>query len=153
MILEKVCLGKIHRATVTEANLDYVGSITIDRNILDIIGIRPFEYVNITNLSNGIYWRTYVMPGSRGEGGICLNGPPARHFQPKDEIIILWEVDAAPSDLNHLRPTIVFVDPNNQPVRVEIHEIPEVGSNAPTLQENIIGNDMITQRFSAFAAK
>ncbi len=84
-------MAKIHRATVTQADLNYVGSITIDEELLEKSGIQPFQYLNITNVSNGIFWQTYAMPGKRGNGDICLNGPPARHFQPGDKIIILAE--------------------------------------------------------------
>ena len=90
-MLIRACIAKIHRATVTEADLDYVGSITIDEALLEQSGIRPYQYVNITNVSNGVFWQTYVMPGRRGQGDICLNGPPARHFQKGDKVIILAE--------------------------------------------------------------
>jgi aspartate 1-decarboxylase len=80
-MLIPACKAKIHRATVTQANLNYVGSITIDEALLEAAGIAPFQYLNITNVSNGFFWRTYAMAGKRGNGDICLNGPPARHFR------------------------------------------------------------------------
>ncbi len=120
-MLIEACMAKIHRATVTEAALNYVGSITIDQDLLDASGIVPFQYVNITNVSNGVFWRTYVMPGERGKGDICLNGPPARHFQPGDKIIILAEVWLEPKELKELNPVVVFPDEKNKVTKVERH--------------------------------
>ena len=77
-MLIRACIAKIHRATVTEADLNYVGSITIDQDLLDAAGIKPFQYLNITNLSNGVFWQTYAMSGERGKGDICLNGHSRR---------------------------------------------------------------------------
>jgi aspartate 1-decarboxylase len=113
------CMAKIHRATVTEAALNYVGSITIDQDLLDASGMVPFQYVNITNISNGVLWRTYVMPGERGKGDICLNGPPARHFQPGDKIIVLSEVWLEPGEMKDLNPVVVFVDEKNKVTRIQ----------------------------------
>lgn len=112
-MLIRVCTAKIQRATVTKADLNYVGSITIDEALLEASGMKPSQYVNITNLSNGAFWQTYVMPGARGEGEICLNGPPARHFQPGDKIIVLTEAWVEPSELDGSMPVIVFVDEHN----------------------------------------
>lgn len=115
-------MAKIHRATVTEADLNYVGSITIDEALLEASGIKPFQYVNITNVANGVFWQTYVMPGKRGNGDICLNGPPARHFQPGDKIIVLAEAWLQPSELKDLNPVIVFVDDKNKITEVKRHK-------------------------------
>jgi aspartate 1-decarboxylase len=114
-------MAKIHHATVTQADLNYVGSITIDEALLEASGIQPFQYLNMTNVSNGIFWRTYAMPGKRDSGVICLNGPPARHFQPSDLIIILAEVLIEPREFENLNPIIVFVDEKNKITRVERH--------------------------------
>jgi aspartate 1-decarboxylase len=114
-------MAKIHRATVTQADLNYVGSITIDEELLEKSGIRPFQYVNITNVSNGIFWQTYVVAGKRGNGDICLNGPPARHFQPGDKIIILAEAYIEPDELKNLNPIVVFVDDKNKVTEVKKH--------------------------------
>nr|MBO2470846.1 aspartate 1-decarboxylase [Bacillota bacterium] len=81
--------AKIHRATVTEANLNYVGSITIDADILDAVDILPNEKVQVVNNHNGARFETYVIPGPRGSGVICLNGAAARLVQPGDVIIII----------------------------------------------------------------
>ena len=121
-MLIRVCMAKIHRATVTEANLNYVGSITIDEELLDKSGLKPFQMVNITNLSNGVLWQTYIMAGKRGSGTICLNGPPARHFQPGDKVIVIGEAYIDQSELENLNPIIVFVDDNNKIVKVQNHK-------------------------------
>lgn len=120
-MLLKFLVSKIHRATVTQAELDYVGSITIDPDLLDASGMKPFQYVNITNISNGVFWQTYILPGERGKGGICLNGPPARHFQRGDKIIILAEVLLEPEEVLGLKPIVVFVDDNNKVTEVKKH--------------------------------
>jgi aspartate 1-decarboxylase len=106
----RACIAKIHRATVTEADLDYIGSITIDEALLELCGIQPFQYVNITNVANGVFWQTYVMAGPRGRGDICLNGPPARHFQKGDKIIILAEGYFEPAEMKDIDPVIVIVE-------------------------------------------
>ncbi len=121
-MLIRACIAKIHRATVTEADLNYVGSITIDAALLELSGIRPYQYVNITNVSNGVFWQTYVMPGPRGGGDICLNGPPARHFQRGDKVIILAEGYFERAELEGFEPVIVLVeDDRNLVTRVLPH--------------------------------
>ena len=109
-MLIRACIAKIHRATVTEADLNYVGSITIDEDLLEQSGIQPFQYVNITNVANGVFWQTYVMAGPRGRGDICLNGPPARHFQKGDKIIVLAEGWFQPGEMKDIDPVIVIVE-------------------------------------------
>ncbi len=120
-MLIRTCMAKIHRATVTEADLSYVGSITIDEDLLDASGIKPFQYLNITNISNGVFWETYAVAGERGRGDICLNGPPARHFQPGDKVIILAEAWLEPRELKDLNPVVVFVDDKNRVTEVKKH--------------------------------
>jgi aspartate 1-decarboxylase len=109
-MLIRVCKSKIHRATVTRADLNYVGSITIDEALLHESDIHPYQYVNITNVSNGVFWQTYVFAAPKGSGRIELNGPPARHFQPGDKIIVLGEAFIEPAELGNLNPKIVIVD-------------------------------------------
>jgi aspartate 1-decarboxylase len=120
-LLIEMCVAKIHRATVTQAELSYVGSITIDKNLLDASGIRPFQMVNITNVSNGVLWQTYAMAGPPGKGDICLNGPPARHFLPGDLVIILGKAFVDPSEADRVEPVVVFVDDRNKITRIERH--------------------------------
>lgn len=123
-----MCMAKIHRATVTEADLNYVGSITVDEVLLEASGIRAFQYVNITNLSNGVFWQTYATPGARGSGEVCLNGPPARHFQPGDKIIVLAEAWIDPKEVKELDPVVVFVDDHNRITEIKKHRDIEAGS-------------------------
>ena len=120
-MLIRACIAKIHRATVTEADLNYVGSITIDQDLLDAAGIKPFQYLNITNLSNGVFWQTYAMSGERGKGDICLNGPPARHFQKVDKVIILAEGWLTSEEVADLNPVVVFVDDKNHMTAIQRH--------------------------------
>lgn len=117
----RVCVAKIHRATVTQAELNYVGSITIDEELLEKSGIQPFQMVNITNVSNGIFWQTYAIAGKRGNGDMCLNGPPARHFHPGDKIIVIGEAYIEQSALGELNPVVVFVDDHNKITEVKKH--------------------------------
>lgn len=115
----RACMAKIHRATVTQAELDYVGSITIDLDIIDAVGMQPGQYVNITSVTNGTYWQTYIMAGDRGSGVICLNGPPAKHFQPGDLIIVLAEIWLKPAELSDLILRVAFVDKENKVTEVK----------------------------------
>lgn len=123
-LIRTLCKAKIHRATVTQADLNYVGSITIDSALLDIAGILPYEQVAVTNLSNGAHWVTYVIPGPRDGGDICLNGPPARHFHPGDLVIIMCYGGFDETELASFHPTLVFVDAMNRVKDVRRAETP-----------------------------
>lgn len=105
--------AKIHCATVTEANLNYMGSITIDEDLLDASGIRPHEKVQIVNNNNGARLETYVIRGARGTGTICLNGAAARLVQPGDIVIIICYALMTPDELDHHEPTVIMVDEHN----------------------------------------
>ena len=120
----RMMAGKIHRAKVTEANLNYIGSITIDQKILDASGLLPYEMVQITNLANGALWQTYIIPGPAGQGDICLNGPPARHFHPDDLVVILGWRTMTREELSTYQPHVVFVDDHNQVTEVVTEETP-----------------------------
>jgi aspartate 1-decarboxylase len=122
-MLIRVCMAKIHRATVTEADLNYVGSITIDEEVLEASGVKPYQMVNVNNLANGVSWQTYAIAGARGSGVICLNGPPARHFQVGDKVIIICEAFIEPSEYKDLMPVVVFVDDRNKITHVEKHSL------------------------------
>jgi aspartate 1-decarboxylase len=126
-MLRRVCKGKIHRAWVTEADLNYMGSITIDEHLLRAADIRPFEMVQITNISNGMIWHTYAMTGKAGSGTICLNGPPARHFQVGDGVIILSLGLADDKEWESLTPNVVFVDESNRISSIVAHPLNEEG--------------------------
>jgi len=111
-------MAKLHRIKVTQAELNYVGSITIDQDLIEAVGIQPCQYVNITSIANGVFWQTYIMPGKRGSGTVCLNGPPARHFQTNDLIIVLAEIWLKPGDLADLTCRVAFVDEKNRLTKV-----------------------------------
>ncbi|SFA50029.1 L-aspartate 1-decarboxylase [Anoxybacillus pushchinoensis] len=106
--------AKIHRARVTEANLNYVGSITIDEDILDAVGMVPNEKVQIVNNNNGARFETYIIPGERGSGVFCLNGAAARLVQKDDIIIVISYVLVPEEKLASHRPKIAIMDEHNQ---------------------------------------
>jgi aspartate 1-decarboxylase len=113
MMLRHVCKGKLHRLTVTQADLNYMGSITLDPILMEAADIRPHEMLQITNLQNGTLWHTYALPGAVGSGTVCLNGPPARHFQPGDTIIVLSTAWISDDEWSSLEAKVVFVDEKN----------------------------------------
>ncbi|GHO44336.1 aspartate 1-decarboxylase [Ktedonospora formicarum] len=113
-MLRTMCKGKIHRATVTQANLNYVGSITVDQDLLDAAGIYPYEKVQIVNINNGARLETYTIAGARGSGVICLNGAAARMTSEGDLIIIISYADFTEEEIRTMTPHIVFVDENNR---------------------------------------
>ena len=106
--------GKIHRATVTEANLEYMGSVTIDSTLMKLAGILPGERVQIVDNNNGARLETYVIPGKRGSGVICLNGAAARCVQPGDVVIIMAYAFFTPAEAQTFTPKVVLVDAKNQ---------------------------------------
>ncbi|WP_261129094.1 aspartate 1-decarboxylase [Bacillus sp. Marseille-Q3570] len=106
--------GKIHRARVTEANLNYVGSITIDEDILDAVDMLPNEKVQIVNNNNGARFETYIIAGGRGSGTICLNGAAARLVQTGDVIIILNYVMVTEEEARSHKPAVAIMDENNK---------------------------------------
>ncbi|QXM07131.1 aspartate 1-decarboxylase [Crassaminicella indica] len=116
--------GKIHRATVTEANLNYVGSITIDKTLMDAAGILPGERVQIVNNCNGARLETYVIEGEPNSGVICLNGAAARLVQPGDTVIIIAYCWIDEQEARSFKPRVVFVDEDNKIIEktdTEIH--------------------------------
>lgn len=115
--------GKIHRATVTEANLNYVGSITIDADLLDASGILPGEKVQIVNNNNGERLETYTIAGERGSGVICLNGAAARRVQPGDVVIIIAYCLLNAEEAKVFKPNVVILNDQNQIVEIEHQEV------------------------------
>jgi aspartate 1-decarboxylase len=116
--------GKIHRAVVTEANLNYVGSITIDTDILDAVGMVPNEKVQIVNNNNGARFETYIIPGERGSGVICVNGAAARLVQEGDIVIIIsYAMIAEENVLNH-EPKVAIMGEKNR-IKDMINHEPE----------------------------
>jgi aspartate 1-decarboxylase len=108
-----MCKGKIHRATVTQANLNYVGSITIDVDLLEAADIYPYEKVQVVNLNNGSRLETYTIAGARGSGVICLNGAAARQAAEGDIVIIMSYGQYDEDEIRSLEPRLVFVDAAN----------------------------------------
>lgn len=106
--------GKIHRATITQANLNYVGSITIDEDLMDGAGFYEGEKVQIVNNNNGERIETYVIKGKRGSGEICLNGAAARRAQVGDIVIIICYALMTPEEAKTFKPKVVFVDQQNK---------------------------------------
>lgn len=117
-----MCKSKIHCATVTDANLKYEGSITIDENLMDAADFLPYEKVQIVNNNNGARFETYVIKGTRGSGTICLNGAAARLVQPQDTIIIISYANIDESELATFKPIIVAVNENNQVTQIKDQE-------------------------------
>ena len=111
-----VLKSKIHRATVTGADLNYEGSISIDKDLLSAADIMTYEKVQVVNLNNGARFETYVIEGQAGTGEVMLNGPAARLGQIGDLIIILSYAEMSADEAAHFRPTIIVVDSKNRPV-------------------------------------
>lgn len=114
--------GKIHRATVTQAELDYVGSITVDEALLGAAGIREYQKVQVVNINNGNRIETYTIAGEKDSGVICLNGAAARHFSPNDLIIIMAYASYNEKDLENYSPKVVFVDDENKIKKISSYE-------------------------------
>lgn len=106
--------SKIHRAVITQAELDYEGSITIDQTLIEAAGMLPYEQVMVSNLNNGERFETYVIPGERGSGQICLNGPTARKGMVGDQIIIFCYELYNEEELETYKPLIVKVNDQNK---------------------------------------
>jgi aspartate 1-decarboxylase len=115
--------GKIHRATVTEANLNYVGSITIDEDLLDAVGMVANEKVQIVNNNNGARLETYIIPGERGSGVICLNGAAARLVQKGDIVIIISYCLVAEEQVSRHQPKVAIMGEDNS-IKELIHAEP-----------------------------
>jgi aspartate 1-decarboxylase len=113
-MLLNIMKSKIHRATVTQADLNYVGSLTIDESLMEAAGIIPNEMVYLSNLSNAVRIVTYAMAGPRNSGIIGVNGPPARQFHVGDTVIILAYAGIPDSEAAEFKPRVVFVDGNNR---------------------------------------
>ena len=114
--------GKIHRATVTQAELNYVGSITVDEALMEAAGIREYEKVAIVDVNNGARFETYVIAGQRGSGMICLNGAAARFVSVGDKVIIMCYAQMDQDEARGFKPHVVFVDENNHVSRLTRYE-------------------------------
>jgi len=105
--------SKIHRATVTEANLNYVGSITIDKNLMEKSNILEYEKIQVVDINNGNRLETYVIPGEKGSKVICLNGAAARFVEPGDKVILMTYCQVDENEAKEHKPCVVFLDENN----------------------------------------
>jgi aspartate 1-decarboxylase len=126
LMLRTMCKGKIHRATVTQAHLNYVGSITIDQDLLNAADIYPYERVQVVNINNGARLETYTIPGARGSGVICLNGAAARLNAVGDLVIIISYAQCNEEEIRNLQPHIVFVDEDNRMTEQKIVPLDEM---------------------------
>ncbi len=114
--------SKIHRAKVVQAELDYVGSITIDSELLEASGIMEYEKVQIADVNNGERFETYVIAGEKGSGMICLNGAAARCVQKGDYVIIMAYCNMKADEAKNHKPKVVFVDENNKISKISSYE-------------------------------
>ncbi|HEX6070634.1 MAG TPA: aspartate 1-decarboxylase [Longimicrobiaceae bacterium] len=113
-MLRMMCKSKIHRATVTGADLNYMGSITIDPVLMEAADLLEFEQVHVVNINNGARFETYVIAGTAGEGEICLNGAAARLAAPGDKVIVISYGQYSEAELAEHRPAFIFVDEQNR---------------------------------------
>lgn len=113
-MLREMMKSKLHRGVVTDANLKYMGSITIDSELMEAADLLPHEKVQVVNLNNGERFTTYVIAGEPGQKEICLNGAAARLVQPGDEVIIISYIWMEEDELEYYKPKVVFLDENNR---------------------------------------
>lgn len=121
-MLVNMLKGKIHRAVVKQAELNYVGSITVDTELMKAAGIYEYEYVQIVDVENGNRFETYTIAGEPGSGMICLNGAAARQVAVGDHIIIMAYAQMTPEEVATHKPNVVFVDADNQIQKVANYE-------------------------------
>lgn len=129
--MRKMVSGKIHRATVTGADLNYVGSVTVDPDLLEAADILPGEAVDMVDINNGSRLTTYTIEGVRGTGELTINGAAARLVEQGDLVILIAYSQIDDSEAREFKPSVVFVDENNRPI--------EVGANPGTVPENTRG--------------
>ena len=110
--------SKIHRATVTQADLHYVGSLTIDRDLMDAAGLCPGQEVDVVDVDNGNRLTTYAIEGERGTGILCINGAAARLISPGDLVIVIAYAQMTPEEADEFEPQVVFVDRSNKVIEV-----------------------------------
>ena len=121
-MLISVLKSKIHRAVITQAELNYIGSITIDEALMEAAGIIEYEKVQVADVDNGNRLETYVIAGERGTGLICLNGAAARYVSVGDKVIIMSYADMTPEEVKDNPPRVVFVDEENKVKRITRYE-------------------------------
>ena len=135
--------GKLHRLTVTEADLYYEGSITLDAELLEAANLLAYERVQVVNVNNGARLETYTIPGARGSRVVCLNGPAARLCAPGDEIIVIAYADMTPEEAKTHRPRVVLVDRQNNPREVlDLDGTPITEPNKPGVTDAVSHDDL-----------
>ncbi|MBD3617483.1 MAG: aspartate 1-decarboxylase [Gracilimonas sp.] len=132
--------SKLHQMAVTEANLMYEGSITIDQDLLDAANLLPYEKVQVLNITNGSRLETYTIPGERGSRVCCLNGAAARLTQVGDRIIVISYAEMTPEEAKKHKPRVVVVDENNEPTKILDNSQPETKFN---LETGLVDNTLI----------
>jgi aspartate 1-decarboxylase len=125
MMQRQMCKAKLHGVTVTDNNLHYVGSITIDQDLLDAADLVPYEWLHIVNVNTGDRFETYAIAGERGSGVIGLNGATARRGLPGDKLIVMSYALFSPEELVDFHPRLIFVDGENRMLRMEQTEAAE----------------------------
>jgi len=128
--------AKLHRLTVTQADLYYEGSITIDQELLDTAGILPYEKVQVVNVNNGSRLETYTIPGEPGERTVCLNGPAARQASPGDRVIVISYANLSPKEARQHRPRVVMVDEENEVTETRTLEVGKGDLNPQDLRDD-----------------
>ena len=113
-MLRTVCKSKLHRATVTEANVNYAGSLTLDAELMKAADLVPYEQVHVVDVDNGARLVTYCIEGPAGSGTVCINGAAARLVSAGDKVIIIAYVQATPEELERLSPKVVLLDERNR---------------------------------------
>ena len=132
-MLLTLCKSKLHRATVTQADLNYEGSITIDAGLMEAAAILPFERVQVVNIANGARFETYAIEGERASGMIQVNGAAARLVQPGDQVIIITYAQLTPAEAREHQPVIVLLNPDNS---VRDRLTPDRSTGAAVLSES-----------------
>ncbi len=121
-MLRTLMKSKLHRATITEANLHYVGSVTIDAELMDLADLLPHEQVQVVDIDNGARLETYVIPGERGSGVLCLNGAAARLVQPGDRVIVISYGTYTDAEAREHVPTVVHCDELNRGTAADVEQ-------------------------------
>jgi aspartate 1-decarboxylase len=134
--------SKLHQMAVTEANLMYEGSITIDQDLLDAANLLPYEKVQVLNITNGSRLETYTIPGERGSRVCCLNGAAARMTQVGDRIIVISYAEMTPEEAKNHKPRVVIVDENNEPKEVLDNTQPEKSYD---LKTGLVDNTLVEE--------